>query len=194
MRKKRFENGIFVGNKNSKQIREKNCCQMHSDERVVKNPILSFFFSFVIVVALSFLGAPSLLRSKQTPILISCSKINNSKLKKWAKSVYFVTGKVSTDLSDQLSTFFLDISTKIRLWAKNSSKVNKVWRFLRQIAILKLLVEEFVKLKGLRGKTRILAFTLAKFDDFSVKLQFWSLESKNSWKCSKFEKNSLFFA
>jgi len=153
---------------------------MHSDERVVKNPILSFL-SFVIVVALSFLGAPSLLRSKQTPILISFSKINNSKLKKWAKSVYFVTGKVSTDLSDQLSTFFLDISTKIRLWAKNSSKVNKVWRFLRQIAILKLLVEEFVKLKGLRGKTRLLAFTLAKFDDFSVKLQFWSLESKNSW-------------
>ena len=47
------------------EFEKKQCCQMHSDERVVKNPILSFF-SFVIVVALSFLGAPSLLRSKQT--------------------------------------------------------------------------------------------------------------------------------
>ena len=116
------------------------------------------FFSFVIVVALSFLGAPSLLRSKQTPILISFSKRNNSKLKKWAKSVYFVTGKVSTDLSDQLSTFFLDISTKIRLWAKNSSKVNKVWRFLRQIAVLKVFRRKIRQIEGTTRQNSLISF------------------------------------
>ena len=60
-------------------------------------------------------------------------------------------------------------------------------RFLCHIAILKLLVEKFVKLKGLRGKVRLSAYTLANFDDFCAKLQFWSSPSKNSWK---FEKKS----
>ena len=63
----------------------------------------------------------------------------------------------------------------------------QLWRFLCQIDILKVLVEKFVKLKGLRGKVRLLASSVAKFDDFCAKLTFWSSPSKNSWK---FEKNS----
>ena len=38
--------------KNREKNREKNCCQMHSDERVVKNPILSFFFLVLLLLSL----------------------------------------------------------------------------------------------------------------------------------------------
>ena len=64
-----------------KKNREKNCCQMHSDERVVKNPILSFL-SFVIVVALSFLSARP-----------RCWEVNKQ-VKSENRSNICVTGKV----------------------------------------------------------------------------------------------------
>ena len=83
---------------------------------------------------------------------------------------------------------FLDIWTKIRLWAKKLGQSKQsLTIFVCQIAILKLLVEKFVKLKGLRGKVRLVAYTLAKFDDFCAKLQFWSCWSKNSWNWRDYE-------